>query len=147
MIPSRIPNSCRTRRAARLSSYTLALCCLAGPEVLSAHEANHTHPSLAAASLELLNTPDFYGPDEVREVLAGTINEDDCSEHFSLFHFFNPRTGRSFVAGSYQVTAKQRADALGGKHPGTLGAHVEHIPGSGSCPAPPAGHDVSGPRP
>jgi uncharacterized repeat protein (TIGR01451 family) len=112
MILSRIPNSWRTRTTAWLSSCALALCCLAGPEALSAHEANHTHPSLAAASLELLKDPGFYGPDQVQQILAGAIDEDDCDDSTMKEHFLNPRTGEGLF---FSRSARERADAMWAK--------------------------------
>ncbi|HKV08488.1 MAG TPA: S-layer homology domain-containing protein, partial [Thermoanaerobaculia bacterium] len=82
---------------------------------LKAHEANHTHPSLAAASLEVLGSS-LFGPQQRENLLAGTIEEDSSDEETHeirvLYHFYNPITGKNRVLGVTHKTARQMAGVL-----------------------------------
>ncbi|MBW8878657.1 MAG: S-layer homology domain-containing protein [Acidobacteria bacterium] len=124
MALSEVFDSWRTRMTAiRIVLCAFILCCVAGPETLEAHEANHTHPSLAAASLELLQDPAFFGPNESSWILKATIAEDDGNYLLNPVvcrHFYNPRTRGNGVLGSVCPalftsaipTARDRANLL-----------------------------------
>lgn len=112
MILSEIFVSWRTRTAARrISLCAFLLTCLAGPHGLSAHEADHTHPSLAAASLELLGTSSTFGPGQRALLITGTIEEDSPFLNVR-YHFYNPRTGQNNVQGFSYTTAREKAEGF-----------------------------------
>jgi uncharacterized repeat protein (TIGR01451 family) len=91
-----------------LSSCALLLC-LACPEALSAHEAEHTHPALAAASLELMGDSSVFGVGQKALLLQGTIEEDSPFWNV-LYHFYNPGTGQNHVTGFAGETARAKAE-------------------------------------
>lgn len=67
-----------------------------------AHEKNHTHPALSAASLRLIDDG-FYSNTDAVTIVQGSIDEDNfhLTESFEPFclHFFNPITGLNTIPG------------------------------------------------